>query len=210
MRCQISPSDALQDNLAHQRKRTSKAAATGPATLLTVVSGLPATRTYQSKDIVVYWYPELCVHVRHCAKILPEVFKPEGRPWVNVDAASAREIILAIDRCPSGALRYSLPEGSTVHEAAADGPGRQREGEETQGQGDTGASCESAVVITTLADGPLMTEGLVRLLGPEGEVLAESSRLTLCRCGLSRNKPFCDGEHVKAGWRADDTGHQGY
>lgn len=163
---------------------------------------MPATRTYQNKDIIIYWYPELCVHVRHCANILPEVFRPEARPWVNVDGASAREIILAIDRCPSGALRYSLPEGSSVFPSAADGPGRQREGEETPATADP---CQAApVTITALSNGPLTVEGQVRLIGPSGEVVAEAGRLTLCRCGLSANRPFCDGAHTRAGWKVDD------
>ena len=167
---------------------------------------MPATRTYQNKDIIVHWYPELCIHVRYCASILPEVFRPEARPWVSVEGASAREIILAIDRCPSGALRYSLPEGSSVHPAAADGPGRQREGESTPAVGTTACEGGQPVTITASANGPLLTEGPVRLLGPQGETLAEASRLTLCRCGHSANRPFCDGAHLRAGWHVDDAG----
>lgn len=165
---------------------------------------MPATRTYQNKDIIIHWYPELCIHVRHCASILPEVFRPEERPWVNVDGASAREIILAIDRCPSGALRYSLPEGSEVHPVAADGPGRQRQDEAPDPGGDTQCGGPGPVIITATANGPLLTEGPVRLVGPTGEVVAEAGRLTLCRCGLSANRPFCDGAHTRAGWHVDD------
>lgn len=165
---------------------------------------MPATRTYQNDDIIIYWYPELCVHVRHCAHILPEVFRPEARPWVDVNGATAREIILAIDRCPSGALRYSLPEGSSVHPAAADGPGRQREVEADATATADPCASEPPVTINATPNGPLLTEGPVRLIGPAGDVLAEAGRLTLCRCGLSGNRPFCDGAHTKAGWHVDD------
>jgi uncharacterized Fe-S cluster protein YjdI len=165
---------------------------------------VPATRTYQNKDIIVHWYPELCIHPRYCASILPEVFQPESRPWVNVDGATPREIILAIDRCPSGALRYSLPEGSAVHPAAADGPGRQREDEAAEPQ--QSPACvddRSSVKITVTPNGPLLTEGAVKLVDAEGKVLAEANRLSLCRCGLSANPPFCDGSHGRHGWKPD-------
>ncbi len=167
---------------------------------------MPATRTYSNKDIVVYWYPELCIHVRHCANILPRVFRPTERPWVDVDAASPLEIIATIDRCPSGALRYSLPEGSTVYPAAADGPGRQREGEGPGTQERDGGPCAegpSPVLITALRNGPLLTQGPVKLVGPGGETLAEANRLSLCRCGLSANRPFCDGTHARHNWKPD-------
>jgi uncharacterized Fe-S cluster protein YjdI/CDGSH-type Zn-finger protein len=165
---------------------------------------LPATRTYQNKDIIIYWYPDLCIHVRHCANILPAVFRPEARPWVNVDGASALETILAIDRCPSGALRYSLPEGSSIHPAAADGPGRQHEGGAVPAVAMSACEGGPPVTITASTNGPLLTEGPARLVGPQGEVLAEAGRLTLCRCGHSANRPFCDGAHLRAGWHVDD------
>lgn len=166
---------------------------------------MPATRTYSNKDIVVHWYPELCIHVRHCANILPGVFRPDSRPWVDVDGASALEIIATIDRCPSGALRYSLPEGSSVHPAAADGPGRQCEGGDEDSRGEDEACSESPapVKITVVPNGPLLTEGPVRLIGPGGETLAEASRLSLCRCGMSGNRPFCDGSHSRHQWTPD-------
>ncbi len=173
-----------------------------------VVAPVPATRTYSNKDIIVYWYPELCIHVRHCANILPEVFRPDRRPWVDVDGAAPLQIIATIDRCPSGALRYSLPGGSAVHPAAADGPGRQREdeGAEGQGAGREGEVCSGSaapVKIAVAKNGPLLTEGPVKLVGPGGEVIAEANRLALCRCGHSANPPFCDGSHARHQWRPD-------
>jgi len=185
------------------------------------LSSKPATRTYENGDIIVYWYPELCIHVRHCANILPAVFRPDKRPWVNLEGATPLEVILTIDRCPSGALRYSLPGGSSVHPEAANGPGRQREGvgevEAEAGAGaearrpgaDAGSASGSAaeggaagpVRMKVMADGPLLTEGPVEVVGPDGQVLARAGRLSLCRCGLSANKPFCDGTHRREGWK---------
>lgn len=169
------------------------------------VSVKPATRTYTNDDVIVYWYPELCIHVRHCANILPGAFRPDKRPWVNLEGALPLEVILTIDRCPSGALRYSLPEGSSVHPDAANGPGRQYEDAEEQTTADAKPSSEAGpagpVKMRVMPDGPLLTEGPVEVLGPDGKPLARAGRLSLCRCGLSANKPFCDGAHKREGWR---------
>ncbi|HBQ27393.1 MAG TPA: hypothetical protein DD791_13450, partial [Syntrophomonas sp.] len=47
----------------------------------------------------------------------------EARPWVNIDGDDPYAIIKTVDGCPSGALRYSLPEGSNVNPELARGPG---------------------------------------------------------------------------------------
>jgi CDGSH-type Zn-finger protein len=45
-------------------------------------------------------------------------------------------------------------------------------------------------------DGPLIVRGRLRMLDPEsGGVIAEETRLALCRCGKSENQPFCDNSH---------------
>jgi len=57
--------------------------------------------------------------------------------------------------------------------------------------------------ITVLDNGPYLVKGPVLLLGAEGnEFRAERSTVALCRCGGSMTKPFCDGTHSRAGFRA--------
>ena len=57
--------------------------------------------------------------------------------------------------------------------------------------------------ITALDDGHLLVKGPVLLLDAEGrEFRAERATVALCRCGGSMTKPFCDGTHSKAGFRA--------
>lgn len=80
-------------------------------------------KEYSNKDLIVYWEPERCSHSAICLKRLPSVFDVDRRPWVNINAASPEEIIKTIDECPSGALKYSLPEGSSVNPDLAKGPG---------------------------------------------------------------------------------------
>ena len=59
------------------------------------------------------------------------------------------------------------------------------------------------VVVTPYPDGPLIVRGDVEITGPDGEVLPRRRRtVALCRCGLSALKPFCDGSHKAAGFRA--------
>ena len=57
--------------------------------------------------------------------------------------------------------------------------------------------------ITVLDNGPYLVKGPVLLLDAEGnEFRAERSTVALCRCGRSMTKPFCDGSHLKVGFRA--------
>ena len=53
------------------------------------------------------------------------------------------------------------------------------------------------------ASGPLWVRGGVTIVSADGHVHEVRNRVTLCRCGQSSNKPFCDGTHAHVGWRAD-------
>ena len=57
--------------------------------------------------------------------------------------------------------------------------------------------------ITVLNDGQLRIEGDFEIVDPEGKAFGLGGRtaLSLCRCGHSANKPFCDGTHKKIGFR---------
>jgi uncharacterized Fe-S cluster protein YjdI len=65
-------------------------------------------RVYRNKDITVYWDSDKCVHSTYCILMLPDVFNPRRRPWVNMQAAGTEDIKKTIDTCPSGALTYKL------------------------------------------------------------------------------------------------------
>ncbi len=55
-------------------------------------------------EITVEWRPELCIHCEACKQGLPQVFKPDERPWVKIDAAPTTAIVDQVLACPSGAL----------------------------------------------------------------------------------------------------------
>lgn len=60
----------------------------------------------------------------------------------------------------------------------------------------------SDIKITVRAHGSYKVEGDVPLFDEQGNRIAtpEGGRYSLCRCGLSKNKPFCDGSHKAGGW----------
>ena len=64
------------------------------------------TREYSNGEIVVEWRSDLCVHCKRCIEGLPQVFNLDARPWVNIAAASTKDIRNQVNDCPSGALRW--------------------------------------------------------------------------------------------------------
>jgi uncharacterized Fe-S cluster protein YjdI len=132
--------------------------------------GKPLVKEYSTDEIVVEWEPRLCFHSGNCSRLLPKVFDRDRRPWVKADEASADDIERTVAQCPSGALRTRRLKGVSVKP-------RQR------------------FEICASAGGPLLVTGGVRIVDAEGNVLYEGERASLCRCGGSSNKPFCDGTH---------------
>jgi CDGSH-type Zn-finger protein len=63
------------------------------------------------------------------------------------------------------------------------------------------------IVIRLRENGPLIVQGPVRIvdhLGNEFIIPPGKENVALCRCGASKNKPFCDGSHRACGFRAAD------
>ena len=53
----------------------------------------------------------------------------------------------------------------------------------------------------TSAAGPLWVTGNIPIRRSDGQPLETRNRMTLCRCGASKNKPFCDGSHAKINFK---------
>jgi uncharacterized Fe-S cluster protein YjdI len=117
-----------------------------------------------------------CIHAAECVRRLPEVFDPAARPWVRPERAVAEQVIEAVHRCPTGALRVVL-DGAPV-EIAVEG-----------------------LQVKASRHGPLTVRGDVRLVTEDGTEIARDTRVALCRCGQSRRQPLCDGSHRAAGFR---------
>ena len=137
-------------------------------------------RPYEGKDVRIAFDARRCIHAAECVNGLPKVFDPQAKPWIQPDGASADEIASTVRRCPSGALHAETPDGASLVEA------------------------DARASVTLGADGPVYLRGTIRLEDAQGNVIAEDTRMALCRCGASKNKPFCDNSHVEAGFA--DTG----
>jgi CDGSH-type Zn-finger protein/uncharacterized Fe-S cluster protein YjdI len=142
---------------------------------------MPHRRTYETESIRVHWDSSRCIHTGICLRRLPAVFDTRARPWVDLSAADADAVADAISHCPSGALRFERLDGA--------------EGEQP----------ERPTVVLPLEDGPLLMVGDLDVRTPDGEQITHEARLTLCRCGLSRNQPFCDNSHLRRNWQSGPT-----
>lgn len=128
----------------------------------------------RGKDVTIRFDGSRCIHARQCVLTLPSVFVPnvEG-DWIHPDAASAEAIAALAHNCPSGAIAYERHDG---------GPQ------------------EAAPLVNTLRlreNGPLAVNAPLAIAGA-----AAGFRATLCRCGASNHKPYCDGSHKQAGFVA--------
>lgn len=131
-------------------------------------------KDYLGTKITVHDNRRICSHSAECLRNLESVFNLEEKPWVNPDNASVESVIDTVKKCPSGALSYSI------------------NGDEHRDQ--TG---RKPVVIVD-KNGPYRVEGGIELEGIDNNCAIGSSKehYTLCRCGASNNKPFCDGTHL--------------
>ncbi len=139
----------------------------------------PRGKKYSAPDINVYYEARLCIHARRCVEGAPTVFDPNVRPWIQPANASADQLADVVERCPTGALHFVRRDGG-----AAEVP----------------ASEDS---IALVANGPLYVRGDVTLVLQDGTPVRQDTRLALCRCGHSQNKPFCDNSHKAANFVAE-------
>ncbi len=133
--------------------------------------------SYVGQQITIHDNRGICAHAGICTDNLKSVFRMGQEPWIDADGATVEAIVDVIERCPSGALSYSLAADEQRDDA-------------------------SSARITVIKDGPYAISG-VELDGQAfGEGAAER-KYTLCRCGASKNKPFCDGSHWHVGFKDD-------
>lgn len=132
------------------------------------------TEEYRSERVIVRFEPIQCIHSRNCVLGDPRVFVPNAPgPWIHPEAAPPERVAELAHACPSGAITYERTDGA---------PGEQ-----------------SPLVNTVrvLENGPLAFRAEMHFDGG-GTAL----RATLCRCGASNHKPFCDRSHAVAAFTA--------
>jgi CDGSH-type Zn-finger protein/ferredoxin len=138
-------------------------------------------REYSGSGITVSFDASLCIHVAECLRQMPDVFDVRARPWINLENANPDQVAEVVRACPSGALRYKLEHGETEDDLA---DGR-------------------VPTVRAWRNGPLRISGLVEIVNKDGETVLEGTRASLCRCGASRNKPFCDNSHMMINFESD-------
>lgn len=136
---------------------------------------------YAGEALDVTYDVRRCIHARECVRGSPAVFDPDRRPWIEPDNADAQELAEVILRCPTGALHFERHD---------DGP------EEVVPE-------ENCITVT--AGGPHYVRGEVEIHTPDGEPLLSDTRVALCRCGASDNKPLCDNSHRDIEFDASGT-----
>ncbi|MDX2236184.1 MAG: ferritin-like domain-containing protein [Hyphomonadaceae bacterium] len=170
--------------LAARARRFLDMSATPPASQNEAVAShtLPAPPTtmidgaevVDGETVQLTFSGKLCIHARFCVTGAPNVFLANVKgPWIHPDAMDADELMAVARACPSGAIQYRRKDG-----------GREEQPPPVN-------------LIAVREAGPYAFRGDLRIDG-----VAFGYRATLCRCGASRNKPFCDGSHHEVGFSA--------
>ena len=136
--------------------------------------------TYQGKKIIIHDNRSICAHAGYCTDGLPQVFRHHQDPFVDPDGADIAAIIDVVNQCPSGALSYTLEDES-----------------------ETRIIDDASIFVAP--NGPYELKGKVVLLDTIKGKGASEINITLCRCGASKNKPFCDGSHWDVGFTDENN-----
>jgi CDGSH-type Zn-finger protein/uncharacterized Fe-S cluster protein YjdI len=136
---------------------------------------------HAGEKITVHYDVKRCIHAAECVRGLPQVFDVKRKPWIDPNAATPDAIAAVVMRCPSGALHFDRQDGGAQEPIAARN------------------------TVRVSANGPLYLQGKLEILTPNGAVATSDTRMALCRCGASKNKPFCDNSHTKLGFKDSGT-----
>lgn len=128
----------------------------------------------RGRKVTIRFDTSKCVHSRHCVLARPDVFVPnvEGE-WIHPDRATPEEVATLAVNCPSGAIAFERLDGGANE------------------------SPPLVNVVWIRENGPLAMHAQLSIGGVDA-----GFRATLCRCGASKNKPYCDGSHTAAGFAA--------
>ena len=136
--------------------------------------------SYEGDGITIHDNRGTCCHSGNCTDNLPSVFRTNAEPFVDPKGADTQSIISIIRQCPSGALGYTI--GGTNY---------------------LGEERDPAIYVSK--DGPYHVQGSIELRHEERNSGASFEHYALCRCGHSKNKPFCDGTHWYVGFKDEDN-----
>jgi CDGSH-type Zn-finger protein/uncharacterized Fe-S cluster protein YjdI len=130
--------------------------------------------TVRGERLELQFEAKLCIHSRFCVTGAPRVFLANVKgPWIHPDAMPVEALVEVAHACPSGAIRYQRLDGAPDEIAPP------------------------VNLVGVREAGPYAFRAELQINGaPAG------FRATLCRCGASKNKPFCDSSHHEVGFNA--------
>ena len=129
----------------------------------------------EGRDLTLIYEGKKCIHSRFCVTWGPKVFIANVKgPWINPDAMPTDALTEIAHVCVSGAIRYKRKDGQPDE------------------------APPPVNLISVREGGPYAIRADIRLDGAP----AASYRYTLCRCGASKSKPFCDGSHHEINFAA--------
>lgn len=166
--------------LAHGRRELAQGVPPAPAARPACAAARPDDDVEVARGATgtIYFHARRCVHSRHCVLEEPEVFMANQQgAWIFPDNASPERLARVARNCVSGAIRYERCDGADNEVAPPVNLVRLRE------------------------NGPLALNAALQMVAPDGTT-SDQLRVTLCRCGQSNNKPFCDQSHIAAGFSA--------
>ena len=133
-----------------------------------------AVETVRGREFIIHFDGARCIHSRNCVLDRPDVFVPNVKgEWIYPDRADEAAIAQLAHNCPSGAIRYERVDGGKGEQPPLVNTVRVRE------------------------NGPLAIHAPLVIDGTD-----QGLRATLCRCGQSKKKPFCDSSHKATGFAA--------
>jgi CDGSH-type Zn-finger protein/uncharacterized Fe-S cluster protein YjdI len=137
-------------------------------------TGADGIETVRGSKLEVQFAAQRCIHSRFCVTWAPRVFLANVQgPWIHPDAMPVERLVEVAHACPSGAINYRRLDGGPEESAPPVNLASVREG------------------------GPYAFRARLQIDG-----VAAGFRATLCRCGASRHKPYCDGSHHEIGFSA--------
>ncbi len=129
---------------------------------------------YAGKKAEVSWDGRLCIHIGECGRAKGDLFVGGRQPWCDPDVATDEEIGVVVMSCPTGALSAKFGDGAGVEQP------------------------DPVNTVHVTYNGPLFFRGDLKIDGAPDDAPGLRFRAALCRCGASKNKPFCDNSHGAA------------
>jgi CDGSH-type Zn-finger protein/uncharacterized Fe-S cluster protein YjdI len=132
---------------------------------------------YGGKRATVTWHGDLCIHIGECGRAKGELFVGGRQPWCQPDLTDDDDVQAVVERCPTGALSTQFSDGSHTETPATEN------------------------TVQVAYNGPLFFRGDLNIADVPADVPGLKFRAAICRCGQSKNKPYCDNSHEDAGFR---------